>query len=285
MASPPRCCRASTTPTATSSPSRAPPPDPRWSSRPRTTRSRPSAPACTPRWTPSKAAADLRYRAQSALDVPARRGDALAGDPVGLVRGEEDRDLADIVGLTDPPQRRLRSGLLLEIAADDAERRGARSIDHAGRDGVDADLARPELGCQCPGDRIERALGAGIDRQGRDRLGAGDRAHVDDAAAIAVEMRDRLAGREQGPEHVDVELTAIFRLGDFLDRLEAVDAGIVDQHIDRAEGLLRLGKEPLHIRFLGNIGLDGDRLAALLPDRGDDALGVVLGRGVIHYDG
>ena len=50
---------------------------------------------------------------------------------------------------------------------------------------------------------------------------------------------ERLFDRQQRSENVDVEMPAVVRLGDLLDRREFIDAGIVDEDVEPAEGLLR----------------------------------------------
>ena len=42
----------------------------------------------------------------------------------------------------------------------------------------------------------------------------------------------RLLDRQQRSENVDVELPAVVRLGDVLDRREFIDAGIVDEDVE-----------------------------------------------------
>ena len=86
--------------------------------------------------------------------------------------------------------------------------------------------------------------------------------------AIRPEMLDRFFGGEDRPEHVDVELTMELILGDVFQREEFVDAGMVHQHVDRAEGFFGFVKQPLHVGGLGDVALDGDGGLLLLDISG-----------------
>ena len=70
-----------------------------------------------------------------------------------------------------------------------------------------------------------------------------------------------------------------------LERRELVDAGVVDEDVEPAERLLRLGEQALDVGLLRHVGLDGDGLAALAGDLGDDAVGPFLAGGVVDDDG
>src|SRR4029079_18228390 len=67
----------------------------------------------------------------------------------------------------------------------------------------------------------------------------------------------------------------------FLKRRELIDAGIVDEHVERAEGFFCLVEQPPHVGGLRYIGLNRDGLAALAGDVGDDAICALLAGGVI----
>ena len=89
-------------------------------------------------------------------------------------------------------------------------------------------------------------------------------------------MLDRLLRREQQAQHVQVEHLVEVLGRDLLERGELVDAGVVDEDVELAERLLRLGEEPPDVGLLGDVGLHGDGLAALASDLGDDAVGPFL---------
>jgi len=92
-----------------------------------------------------------------------------------------------------------------------------------------------------------------------------------------------LGGKDE-PEDVEVELAVKMILRDLLQRQKFVNAGVVDQDVERAEGCLRFRKEPLDFRLVGDVGLHRKRLAAIRADLGDHAIGIVATRRVVHDD-
>src|SRR5437899_1775612 len=72
-------------------------------------------------------------RAYLSFGSPVAAGDeeGLAGDPARILGGKKDRDGADVVGLTDAAQRRLRFHRFLKVRAGDAGRMKAFRFDHA----------------------------------------------------------------------------------------------------------------------------------------------------------
>ena len=78
------------------------------------------------------------------------------------------------------------------------------------------------------------------------------------------EMLDRFLRRQHQAQHVEVELLVEVLGGDVFQRGELVDAGVVDQDVELAERLLRLGEQPSGCPpVLADVGLHGDGLAAL----------------------
>ena len=154
---------------------------------------------------------------------------------------------------------------------------------HAARgDGVDADLARSEFLAQHARDRVHGALARRVDHGVGRRAGAGDGTDVDHAAAVGTEVLQRFLDRQDRTEDVGVELAMEFVFGDILERSERVDAGVVHQHVRRAEGLLRLRKEPFHVGRFRDVALDCDRLAALAGNLRDHAVRSLLAGGIVH---
>lgn len=94
-------------------------------------------------------------------------------------------------------------------------------------------------------------------------------------------MFHRLLGREQKAQDIGVELAVEFILRHFLKRREPIDAGIVDEHVERAEGFFCLVEQPPHLGGLRYVGLNRDGLAALAGDVGDDPICALLAGGVI----
>src|SRR2546422_909049 len=56
-------------------------------------------------------------------------------------------------------------------------------------------------------------------------------------------------------------------------RRELIDPGVVDEDVERAERLPGLREQAPNLRFLRDIGLYGERLAAVLSNLGHDTIG------------
>ena len=72
-------------------------------------------------------------------------------------------------------------------------------------------------------------------------------------------------------------------LGDLFDRGKLIDAGIVHQHVERAEGLCGVVEQPLHVGRFGDIALQRDGFTALGGNFGNDPLGAILAGRIIHH--
>ncbi len=95
---------------------------------------------------------------------------------------------------------------------------------------------------------------------------------------------DRLFCGKDCPKHVDVELTMELILGDVFQRQGiCVDAGIVHQHVERAEGLFGFVKQPPHVGGFGDVALDGNGLTAVGVDVSDDAVRALLAGRIVHH--
>src|ERR1700693_1864977 len=167
------------------------------------------------------------------LPEAAADADQLAGDPLGVVGSEEGGDAGNIIHLTDAAERGLRDDSRLEVGPDEACGVYAFGVDHAGIDGVDADLLRAKLIGEDTGDGVDRALRSGVHRAVWRRPAADYRADVDDAGAFAEVFHGSLRG-EQETEYVDVEDLVVVRFGEGLDRQELVYAGVVDKDVEVA---------------------------------------------------
>jgi len=128
----------------------------------------------------------------------------LAGEPVGIVGGQEGGDGGDVGGLAGSTQGGLLYEFLLEVGADEAGADSAFGFDDAGVDGVHADFLGSEFAGEDAGDGVNRPLGCSVDGAvGRREAGYAG-ADVDDACAFT-EMLDGCLGGEQETEDVDVE--------------------------------------------------------------------------------
>ncbi len=91
-------------------------------------------------------AATPRLVERDALDEAAGGDDAFAGQPAGLIGGEEDGDLADVVRLADAAERRLAATSCFSISLPITPSVWVPSVSTPpGADRVDADFARAEL--------------------------------------------------------------------------------------------------------------------------------------------
>ena len=100
--------------------------------------------------------------------------------------------------MADAAQRRVAHGLLLEVAADKSGLVHSFGLNHAGVEGIHANLLGAEFLRERDGDGVDRALGARVDGCSRDAR-RGDRTDVDDAAALGAEVRERrLSGQAEG---------------------------------------------------------------------------------------
>ncbi len=187
---------------------------------------------CPARWRPSWAGLDCSRAGASACSpkgtraAPQRRPPlATSFSPVSQRASSEARNTAiegDVVRLADAAERCLGNETGFHLRSDDAGGVRAFGLDHAGKNRVDADLARAELIGEHAGDRVHRALAAGIDG----RLGGEDGGHgggdVDDAGASPRCLAAACVVSSHA-EHVDVEHPAILVLGHVLDRRERID--------------------------------------------------------------
>jgi hypothetical protein len=96
--------------------------------------------------------------------------------------------------------------------------------------------------CQRFRHRVHGRLRRAVDRRAGQRLHADDGADVDDTAAVAVEMFQRLLRREDQAEHVQIELLPEMVLGDLFQRRELLNAGVVHENVNAAERFPGFGK-------------------------------------------
>ncbi len=155
---------------------------------------------------------------------------------------------------------------------------------HAGVNGIHANLARAQFVGQTARGRVDGGFGAAVDRRIGKWHGGGYRTDVDHCTAVGTEMFGGLLRGEQQTEHVQVELLVKMFRGDFTERGEFINAGVVHQNIDLAERLFRFLEEPLDVGLFGDIGLHGDGLASFLFDLTDDAVRAGFAGGIIHDD-
>ncbi len=96
---------------------------------------------------------------------------------------------------------------------------------------------------------------------------------------------DCFAADEKQAEDVGVEVAVELFFGELIERAEFEDASVVDEDVELAEGLLRLGEEALDVSGFGNIGLDGDGFASARGDSGDNVFCAFAAGCVVDDDG
>ena len=75
----------------------------------------------------------------------------------------------------------------------------------------------------------------------------------------------------------------VFR-GNRFEGRELVNAGVIHQNVQLSIRSLGLGEEARDVPRFGDVGLDGDGLAAFLSDARDHGIGAGLAGGVIDND-
>jgi hypothetical protein len=100
-------------------------------------------------------------------------------------------------------------------------------------------------------------------------------ADVDDHAAFGAEVGNGGLGDKEQSLDVEVEVLIDVFDGDGFDRKELIDAGVVDEDVETAEGFSRRRDELADVGGVGQVGLDGHGFAA----GGLNALGESFGVG------
>ena len=129
-------------------------------SRPRRNRQTVRSPPKHPPQSPPSACRPLPSAARRALNAAPRRCRAFHPWSRRIRTMPEIRPRRDVVRLVDPTEGRLRFHHFTKIAVGNAGGVPTLGFDHSGADGVDADLARPQLLGQAFCDRHDGRLGA-----------------------------------------------------------------------------------------------------------------------------
>src|SRR6202012_2399798 len=120
-----------------------------------------------------------------------------AGDPAGVVGGDEGDDVSDVFRLAGATERGVRDRVVFEVRARDSRRLNAFGDGQARVYGVDANLFGAEFLGKDAGDGVDCTLGPGVDGRIGGRQLADDRADVDNASAFGREEFYRCFGGEQ----------------------------------------------------------------------------------------
>src|SRR6185437_5354300 len=134
-------------------------------------------------------------------------------------------------------------------------------LDHAGRDHDHTHVVRREMGAKAVRHAMDVIFGATIDSVVWIDLAAGNRAHIDDGAALA---RDHARHDRVDAVHdaVDVDVDGFIPFGRILpgDVGKSRDAGIVEQAVGRTVFFLALGDGVGNRLAVANIDLPADRV-------------------------
>jgi hypothetical protein len=134
------------------------------------------------------------------------------------------------------------------------------------------------------GEGLNGTLGAGVDGVLWNTLGlASDGAHQDDAAAN-LEMPVGFPCNEELSSCVDVEDAVELLWGDILHVAEGDNTGVGADNVELGECLLCLLEHLDGLVDVGDVGLDGDGLAAELLDFLDNQVGSLSAVGVVDND-
>ena len=217
----------------------------------------------------------LIWAAASGAQEQRRRGDLLDRDEL-LGRLLVQHDLAD--------HRRAVHVVRLHLVGDlrlDQRRQHIARADRIAGDACRRDLERDRLG-EAHDAVFGRDVGR-LERRGDQPVRGRD---VDDAAPAGLRhQRDGRGGRVERRGQVDGNDRIPFLGRKFLDRRDMLDAGIVDEDVDRAEFLGRLLDQRPAVGALRHVGLDVDDLGRmLLGDRlGDRMVLRRVGEGIDHH--
>src|SRR5712691_9552034 len=178
-------------------------------------------------------------------------------DVGGIVTGQEQREVGDVGGLAQPPQRRFCLALLEEVGRVDA--REELVVDQARGDGVGADAVPAALRRHRAGEGHHARLGCAIVRLagvGGDPPRHRGHAH-DDAAALRDHVGQDRARDPEGAGQADAEHEVPRLVRHLPDGLELVDAGVVEEDVDPPEALQGGAHHRLHLVLLRDVDPEG----------------------------
>ena len=162
----------------------------------------------------------------------------------------------------------------------------APGIDAAGRDHIDADVVRGELGGE-PARHADqphlrrREMGAAAAASGNRAVAAEEQ----DAPVLVLDhLADQRARQVEGPVEYDIADPLPILIAHLEKRLVRPDCGVVDQDVDAAELAERFRRHRLNLVLLADIGDDRDRLDPEILRLARDRLRFLLVRARIDDD-
>lgn len=158
-------------------------------------------------------------------------------------------------------------------------------LDPTGRNGVDGDGLVAAVGGEAAGEAFDGGLGTGVDGVVRDSGHGGcDGGHEDYTATVS-NVAVSVLSDEELRASIEIEDAIVIFLRDVLLGAEDFGAGIGDDDVDAAEVREGLGEERGDLRDFGDVGLDGDRFAAVGFNLRDNFVGRCRAVGVVDDNG
>src|SRR5712692_3693259 len=173
-----------------------------------------------------------RCRVASRHHPPAARMEHLAGEVPALLRGEEHDAVRDVLDGAEAADRQLLDPARAVLRRHD----GAAhvGVDPARRDRVDRDPVLAHLVGERAREALDGALGGGVGGEAAraDARARELRAEIDDPAVAPLDHgRQRVAGAEERPGHVDREHLVVAAHGHLVEHAPLHHAGVVDEDV------------------------------------------------------
>lgn len=214
----------------------------------------------------------------------------LAVDPVTILGRQEGNNASNVDGLTDTVAGRPGGGVLVDLVVVHLVSTGdvllAHSVVHVGLDStggnaVDSDLLVTAVDGHAADEGLNGTLGARVDGVLGDTLGlTSDGAHHDDPAAN-LHVLVGLTGHEELTAGVDPEDAVELLLGNILQVAERDNTRVGAADVELAKVLDGLLHQLGGLVDVGNVGLDGNGVGAILLDLIDDGLRGFAAVGVV----
>jgi len=214
----------------------------------------------------------------------------LSVDPFTILGGEETNNAGNVNGLTDTIVWRPRSGVNINLVVVHLLSSWnvllANGVVHVGLDttwgnAVDSDLLVTSIDGHASDEGLNGTLGCRIDSVLWNTLGlASDGSHQDDTATN-LEVLVCFPSNEELTSSVDVENAVELLWCDVLEMTEGDDARVRANNVEFSEVSLSLLEHSNGLVDVGNVGLDGNGLAAHLDNFVNNELSSLSAVGIV----